>query len=207
MKNTFALIALTVQSLFVTNTAHATVHIISASGTTIPTDVFTPRNVNAVVGDTIKWVWVSGVHTTESVDVPAGAAAWYADLTASDTVFTYVLTVPGSYYYDCHYLTIGGHGMDGDIEVAPLTTGIFDNKKNDALQVYPNPFSDKIVVKDADAEIVSVYNIAGQKIKTFSLNNGQSDAAIDMADVTKGIYYYQIIKAGLVVAAGKLMKN
>ena len=207
MKNLIVLITLTVQSLFVINVANATVHIITASGLTIPTDVFTPRAVNAMVGDTIKWVWVSGVHTTESVNVPAGAATWYADLTASDTVFMYVLTVPGSYYYDCHYLTLGGHGMDGDIEVAALTTGIYDNKTNDASQVYPNPFSDKIVIKNVDAESVSVYNLAGQKVKTVALASGQSEAEIDMAAITKGIYFYQMIKGDLVVATGKLVKN
>jgi plastocyanin len=206
MKNTFVLIALAIQSLFIMNTAYATVHIITAEGTTIPTDIFKPGITNAFVGDTIKWVLIDGDHTTESVDVPAGAATWFGYLSGNDSVFIYVVTVAGSYYYDCHHY-IGGHGMDGYIEVAELTTGISDNKSNIVSQVYPNPFSDKIIIESADTESVSVYNIAGKEIKSVSLFSGQPQLEVDMIDVTKGIYFYSIRKNDLVISSGKLIKN
>src|SRR5213079_2933671 len=46
---------------------------------------FGPKTVNAVVGDTISWVWQNGMHTTTSVSVPAGAMPWNAPMDISHT--------------------------------------------------------------------------------------------------------------------------
>jgi plastocyanin len=38
---------------------------------------FNPSSLpNVAVGDTIKWVWVSGSHTTTSSTIPGGAVSW-----------------------------------------------------------------------------------------------------------------------------------
>jgi plastocyanin len=199
------IILLAVQSFFIINSATATVHIITASGTTLPTDVFAPKNLSAVVGDTIKWVWVSGVHTTESVNIPAGAASWFADLTSTDTVFYYVLTVAGNYYYDCHKLTLGGHGMDGNIAVSELSTGIDESSFNTAVITYPNPFSNKLFIKAPDAESIFIYNAAGQKIKTVGVNGAETE--LDVADLATGIYFYNITFSNNTIEKGKLLKK
>ncbi len=78
---------------------------------------FTPKTVNAVVGDTITWVWRGpATHTTTSVTIPAGAAAWNTQLDATNTRFRYSLTVPGVYHYQCNFhFSIG---MKGTIRVS-----------------------------------------------------------------------------------------
>ncbi len=62
---------------------------------------FSPSTVNANVGDTIKWVWVNGFHTTTSRNIPAGASSWDAPIQGAGQTFSYKLTVTGTYNYWC----------------------------------------------------------------------------------------------------------
>lgn len=71
---------------------------------------FSPANVNVIVGDTIKWVWVDGTHTTTSTSLPGGAAAWDSPINTTTTSFSYKVTVAGTYNYWCsiHAPTMAG---------------------------------------------------------------------------------------------------
>jgi plastocyanin len=63
---------------------------------------FTPSSIpNVNVGDTIRWEWVNGTHTTTSTSVPAGAITWDQPIDASNTVYEYHATVTGTYNYHC----------------------------------------------------------------------------------------------------------
>jgi plastocyanin len=63
---------------------------------------FSPATLpNVIIGDTIRWVWVSGFHTTTSTSVPAGAAEWDSPITETDTSFEYKVLVAGDYNYWC----------------------------------------------------------------------------------------------------------
>ncbi|HZG00773.1 MAG TPA: T9SS type A sorting domain-containing protein [Chitinophagales bacterium] len=53
------------------------------------------------VGDTMRWEWVNGTHTTTAVGYPAGATPWNSPITAANPVFEYVVTAPGGYAYVC----------------------------------------------------------------------------------------------------------
>ena len=77
---------------------------------------FTPRIVNAVVGDTITWMWQNGEHTTTSVSIPAGATPWDSPINAASPRFRIQLTVAGTYRYHCNFhFTMG---MKGTIRVS-----------------------------------------------------------------------------------------
>ena len=83
-------------SCFVTslNAATITIHVANFK--------FTPKTVNAVVGDVIQWVWDNGDHTTTSKTIPVGAAAWDAPMNTTDhPTFSYTITVQGTYNYKC----------------------------------------------------------------------------------------------------------
>ena len=71
---------------------------------------FKPATVNAKVGDTIKWVWKGGVHTTTSVTIPAGAIAWDRPMDSAHRNFKYRLRVAGTYKYQCtfHFTVMKG---------------------------------------------------------------------------------------------------
>lgn len=76
--------------------AFATVHEVQVSNFQ-----FSPATVDAVVGDTMKWVWGGGFHTTTSTSVPNGASTWDAPMQSANDSFVYVLTVAGTYNYFC----------------------------------------------------------------------------------------------------------
>lgn len=74
--------------------------------------VFTPSNLpNVNVGDTVRWVWVSGNHTTTSSNIPTGAASWDHLINSGNQFFEYKVTVAGNYDYVC--TPHAGMGMTG----------------------------------------------------------------------------------------------
>ncbi|HEX5151066.1 MAG TPA: T9SS type A sorting domain-containing protein [Parafilimonas sp.] len=62
---------------------------------------FSPSSFTINIGDSVKWVWVSGTHTTTSLTIPAGAASWNKSITSTSTTFIYVPTKLGTYNYKC----------------------------------------------------------------------------------------------------------
>jgi len=80
---------------------------------------FSPSTFTAAIGDTIRFVWVSGIHTTTSTSVPAGAATWNAALDDTHTVFLYPVKVGGSYAFQCVFHA--AMGMVGSFTVPPRT--------------------------------------------------------------------------------------
>ena len=68
---------------------------------TVSSFQFNPANVTANIGDTLEWDYINGNHTTTSVSVPAGAAAWDAPMNAAGDTFRYVLKIAGTYNYHC----------------------------------------------------------------------------------------------------------
>src|SRR5215208_5326782 len=68
---------------------------------------FSPTTINAIVGDVIKFNWVSGSHTTtcgtalSGTSLPAGASGWDADIDISNKTFSYTVTEVGTYLYGC----------------------------------------------------------------------------------------------------------
>lgn len=96
---------------------------------------FSPSVVNAVVGDVIHFVWVSGNHTTTcggslvGTSIPPGALPWNSNINTVTRTFDYTVTVPGSYFYGCVPHFGGGLGMAATIVVSdpvPVQLGQFN---------------------------------------------------------------------------------
>ncbi len=62
---------------------------------------FNPSSLNVSVGDTMRWVWSAGSHTTTSGVIPGGAATWDQPINSTNTVYEYPVTVAGTYNYVC----------------------------------------------------------------------------------------------------------
>ena len=63
---------------------------------------FTPSNIpNVLIGDKIRWIWVSGGHTTTSTSTPPDAPGWDALINSGNTAFEYTVTTAGTYQYVC----------------------------------------------------------------------------------------------------------
>lgn len=96
-----------------TSPVSATIHII-----TVHNFEFDPEEIfDVMVGDTIRWVWVNGFHTTTSKTIPGGAASWDSPISSSVTSFDYNVEVPGTYIYGC---TPHSPGMSGTFHVTQV---------------------------------------------------------------------------------------
>ena len=85
---------------------------------------FSPKTVNAIVGDTIKFKWINGIHNTTSTSVPVGASSWTSLMDSAHKTFKYTITKIGVYSFVC---TIHAPGMKGTINVtAALSAGLSD---------------------------------------------------------------------------------
>jgi plastocyanin len=74
-------------------------------------DTYSGTNETVInVGDSVRWVWRSGFHTTTSSD-----NLWDAEISSVQRTFTYTFTQPGVYEYYCipHELI----GMVGTVRV------------------------------------------------------------------------------------------
>lgn len=193
MKKIYFIASLSLVALFGTSSVHATIHIINAQGTNSLSNAFVPNVTNAVCGDTIKWVLISGTHTTASTSVPVGATPWLeANITPSG--FMYVVTVAGTYNYTCH--PGGGGHMDASIVVS-CPAGIPSN--NDViLNVYPNPASQSITIENPlfDGGEYQLYltNMLGEII--ISTNANTQKEMIDISSIPNGSYLLRVVQNG-----------
>lgn len=179
---------------------NATTITIQAIGTTSANEQFSPQVANANCGDTIRWVLVSGTHTTASTSVPLGAASWASgNLTAFG--FTYVVTVAGTYNYTCHPAS-GGH-MNASI-VVQCTTGIPSISDSESHAVFPNPSTGKLTVDIKDAANCSfeIYNSIGKKVYQYQLENPISETYLN---IPNGIYFYELRSETNLIGKGKLV--
>ena len=161
---------------------------------------FTPQNITtASVGDTVRWVWESGIHNTVSTTIPAGASSWNAPIDESDTVYSYVITVPGTYDYVCTFHA--GMGMTGSFTAS--TTGIRNLAETaqtfSLSQNYPNPFNPVTSIRFSLPEIsnvrLSVFDISGREVKNLlngKLNAGTYEYNFNAEGISSGVYFYRI---------------
>lgn len=76
---------------------------------------FSPSSFTINLGDTVKFTWVSGTHTTTSDTIPSGATAWDQAMNMSATTFIYVPSKAGTYKYHCTFHA--SFGMVGNFTV------------------------------------------------------------------------------------------
>ncbi len=82
---------------------------------------FSPSMINAMVGDTITWNWVSGTHTTtcngtSGTSLPPGATPWDEPINSVSTTYSYVIEIDGEYDFVCLFHP----SMTGMIMAVPL---------------------------------------------------------------------------------------
>ncbi len=180
---------------------HAQVHIIEQQGMS-----FSPSHLEVHVGDTIRWLWSSGTHTTTSVNIPSGANSWNHPLTQSDTSFDYIVQVPGTYNYHC---TPHAPGMAGSFEVL-LTTGTgqqnFLPVERD-VKIYPNPAREHVHVYMAsrpDRCLIRVNDIIGNLVKEQFCNTS-SETKMFVGDLSDGLYFLRITDGADIISEQRII--
>ena len=179
MRKTFIVIAITI--LATVFHVQANTIIIEAMGTTSATEQFSPEVATANCGDTIRWVLVSGVHTTASTSVPTGAATWASgNITTSG--FIYVVTQAGTYNYTCHPAN-GGH-MDASI-VVQCTSNITSLSGQNNYSIFPNPSQGKLAIdlkEESECSFV-IYNSVGEKVFSNRISSSLSETDLNIPSV------------------------
>lgn len=178
--------------LLLATSASATIVVVTQQENT-----FTPQTFEVNVGDTIRWVWTSGVHTTTSTTIPAGAAQWDSPLTAEVDTVDYVVTVAGNYAYVC--TPHASIGMTGSF-TANSTLGIADKStaSSNSMRVYPNPVkSEASLMLNADKAqmaMLSIYDLLGNRVdqKEISLKQGSNNLSLPVVDIMPGIYFVEL---------------
>jgi len=181
----------------------ATTHVVQVGN-----NFFNPSSPSILRGDTIKWVWVSGFHTTTSgIRNTAGAGSlWDKPIDASHRSFSRVFSAEGSFPYFCAFHL----GMSGTITVTALT-GVLDEPATTAAraavaldQNIPNPFNAETVIPytlraSGHASLI-VANILGQTVRrlleanqpagSYSISwDGRDDTGLPVAS---GVYFYRL---------------
>lgn len=196
------LIMLTIVSL----NAGAAIHVVLVSS-----NQFNPNTASVNVGDTVRFTWVNGSHTTTSVNIPNGAATWDSPMTSSVSQFDYKVTVAGSYSYKCTPHALGG--MVGTF-TASTVTGIQDLTENILTSIFPNPFTNEIFIEQGNEQPqysqISISDILGKQIKIInieSLNIISDKRRIDVSELPKGIYFVTLKGNGTKAKTIKLVKE
>jgi len=99
------------------------------------TNTYSPANVTCTVGDTISFVWVSGFHPTQSLDLTTIPLVNMDGSGGTSSVYKIKMLNAGTFGYEC---TVHG-GMGGVITVnapvsnTPVLTENFNYNLNDTL--------------------------------------------------------------------------
>jgi plastocyanin len=144
------------------------------------------------VGDTIRWEWVSGTHTTTSTTIPGDAATWDHLITSSSTFYEYKVTVAGTYNYKC--TPHESMGMVGSF-TASLPSGLSETNSDVRISLFPNPVRSTGVIQyhsdSKNLSLIRIFDLTGKIIYEQKSESAALDQSIpvDLSELTPGIYF------------------
>ncbi|HKR05291.1 MAG TPA: multicopper oxidase domain-containing protein [Bacteroidia bacterium] len=99
-------------------------------------------------------------------------------------------TVP--YMYHCHLLHHEDDGMMGSFLVISNPNGNYEINMKQKINVYPNPFSDKINISVNDNVSLNltgiIYNVQGRVVGSFIIPSDEKFIQLDLSELSNGIY-------------------
>ncbi len=158
-------------------------------------NTFTPRNIEVKVGDTVRWVWTSGLHTTTSTSIPSGASPWDSQLTIGSQQFQYKVTVEGTYNYVC--TPHADLGMGGTITATPLL-GIEETSMAKSMKIYPNPVKETAILTLSAEKpgngVIALYDLLGNKVNSteVAIRQGSNNIDLTLDALLPGIYFLEL---------------
>lgn len=185
MKTKSILIQLLV--LFTISSAFATNQIITFANYS-----YSPANGAIKVGDTVTWQGDFAAHPLSTTAIPSGAMAIiHINI---GTSYMYVVSVPGSYSYQCdsHF----GLGMTGSFTVNPIS-GVEDVTAKPTLQFKLSNWGGLVMLTDQTETIsnsyrVRVANILGEVVYEGDMQCREQGKLIDLQQSPQGLYLLNI---------------
>ena len=89
----------------------------------------------------------------------------------------------------------------------PIISGIWNNKAENEISMYPNPFTTSINIDlTRDMNSITISNVMGQQLyKIENVNRGPVN--IDASNLTNGVYIITLTDTNNKTTSAKLMKN
>lgn len=99
----------------------------------------------------------------------------------------------------------GRPSLVAEAALGDIAIGIDEPKLQ--MDVYPNPFSDYVVVQYQGKDVVNftLYDVTGKLMLKQSMQSGQK-VNLSLQGIKPGVYLYQLLKGDKPVRAGKLVK-
>jgi len=153
---------------------------------------FFPYNLTHVTAkDTIQWIWVEGVHTTTSTEIPEGALDWDYPITQQEPSAIVIPTVNGTYQYVC---TLHSPVMNGTFTVSGAL-GVSSPGNVPEIRLFPNPAADQITVLTSvdNIESLRIFDMNGKKVGELSLGKQPwiSAHSIDLSNYPPGVFFFE----------------
>lgn len=208
MKKMKSFLVLGAFALIFSQAQAATHTILVGQGSTL---TFSPNTLTTVVvGDVIRWEWVTGSHTTTSVSVPGGADTWTNAINSTSTFFEYTVAVAGTYTYKCnpHF----GAGMQGDFQVSTATDVMMGLVYN-SLVIAPNPAAESITVSfRSDRSFTATVMIFDQKgslkkEEKVKVKSGDNSFSCAISRWPEGHYILNVLDGEKAIVAQKFIKE
>jgi len=153
-----------------------------------------------VITDSLNWILITGSFIADSN---------YTFITIgnhfNDSNTTVVYFQPIIHGYNAYYL-FDDVCVSIDSLTCNLSVGINEGRRIDNFAIFPNPFSDKIIITTKENEFVEfiLFDVTGAKIlsqffkKLTSINTGP---------LAKGIYIYEVRNNNGLINKGKIVKD
>lgn len=138
----------------------------------------------------------SGQTATISVS-GANTYTWNTSVISSSIIISPTITTN---YSVTATATNGCQNTASYTQTVVLCTGLTITEDNaTSINVYPNPFNDKLTVlfQDKDRSFIEIYNAFGSLI--YSYEGAQLKLEIDLKDFEKGLYFIQFKKNNFVI--------
>lgn len=171
----------------------------------------------------VKLTWVTSSETgmsgynvfrADTNDIDAATHMGFEPSTNSSTEHIYTMTdteveINATYYYWLQTVDMGGDNtMHGPVTVTVLGNVTPPLPQTTVLgNAYPNPFkantSIGVSVKEGENATLTIYNISGQAVRSYSLTAGNHTIDWDGRDVNSklcasGVYFYKLTSPSLI---------
>ncbi|HEY0029770.1 MAG TPA: ice-binding family protein [Bacteroidia bacterium] len=92
-------------------------------------------------------------------------------------------------------------------EICPLPTSISTIDGNEAVSIYPNPFTNSINIVVNDSQItkseIRIYNVLGAEVMISMLTT--QTTTLGTSELPSGIYFYKVIYDNQIIQSGRLV--
>jgi hypothetical protein len=72
----------------------------------------------------------------------------------------------------------------------PVSVGVSEIANDNSIELYPNPVSDMLTIKNVSATDLQVYDLLGRNIDVAdAINYSESELRLDVSSLSPGIYF------------------